>query len=385
MRTDDAADRLDTAEWAYAGRRYKMYSFPEEIQRDLKVLNRPDNWHVFLAWAADVIWIAGMVLGCVLVSPWLYPLAVVIIGARQRGIAGILHDCAHGIGISDRRLQMMAGTVMSAYPIFQLHYAYKVSHVYTHHPKLGNPEEDPDLRFFIEQGVYRKSTRRDYVRRVVLMPLTGRQTYAYLHYLVRNRSRVLSGKATPVPGASTVRRGKRRLDACGFFAFWAVVIALAWSGGWLLGLVLFWIVPYLTTFQIISWYIELSEHTPMIRDSNIDLYMSRNRKGPWWEKLLTGVHGDSYHLEHHLDPRTPFYLRPKAREVRMRDAGYAAVDRQFGGLFTKGAEGQPSAISVIIDYMVESRTIAEGGTSAEPKPPSRVNPSDASPRAKGAK
>jgi len=33
-----------------------------------------------------------------LVSWWFYPLAVLVIGARQRGLSTILHDCAHGAG-----------------------------------------------------------------------------------------------------------------------------------------------------------------------------------------------------------------------------------------------------------------------------------------------
>ncbi|MYX59489.1 dihydrorhizobitoxine desaturase, partial [Streptomyces sp. SID8382] len=80
---------------------------------------------------------------------------------------------AHGVGAADHRVRMLLGTVLTAYPIFQQHYAYKVSHVFTHHPRLGDPDRDPDLRFFIEQGAYRAASPRTYVRRVVLMPLFG--------------------------------------------------------------------------------------------------------------------------------------------------------------------------------------------------------------------
>lgn len=337
--------------WAYTGARYTVYRFPPDVLRDLRELNRPDNWHVAAAWLRDAIWITACVLACVWVSPWLYPVAVLVIGARQRGTSTLLHDCAHGVGIADKRLQMLFGTVLTAYPIFQKHYAYKVSHVLTHHPKLGSPQEDPDLRFFIEQGAYRRGSSGAYVRRVVLMPLLGSQTWAYIRYLFRNRYHVITGvKERPAP-PSPVQQRKQQLDRFAFYAFWAVVIAAAWSGGWLLGLFLFWVVPYLTSFQILGWYIELSEHTPLVRDTTVDLYMTRNRKSRTWEKLLTGIHNDNYHLEHHLDPRTPFYHLPKARLIRLRDPNYAAVDQAFGGLFTRGPQGQPSAISAIVTSM----------------------------------
>jgi hypothetical protein len=79
--------------------------------------------------------------------------------------------------------------------------------------------------------------------------------------------------------------------------------------------------------------------------------MTRNRKSRTWEKFLTGIHNDNYHLEHHLDPRTPFWNLGKARQVRLADPNYVAVDRQLGGLFTAGPEGQQSAISAIVASM----------------------------------
>jgi fatty acid desaturase len=171
-----------------------MYRFPADVARDLK---------------------AGCVLLCVYGSYWFYPLAVLVIGARQRGLSTILHDCAHGVGISNRKLQMAVGTVLTAYPIFQQHYAYKVSHVYTHHPRLGSPDLDPDLRFFIEQGAYEKAPAPTYIRRVVLMPLLGSQTWAYIRYLIRNRYRVLTGAAEKSTGSASGHSGRRSRECPG--------------------------------------------------------------------------------------------------------------------------------------------------------------------------
>ncbi len=342
---------MSDTEWAYDGKRYRSHRFPGEVRAEMKPLNRSDNWHAGLAWLEDACWIAACVWLCVAVSWWCYPLAALVIGARQRGLSTILHDCAHGVGAADHRVRMLLGTVLTAYPIFQQHYAYKVSHVFTHHPRLGDPDQDPDLRFFIEQGAYRAASPRAYVRRVVLMPLFGTQTWAYLRYLVRNRYRVL--RAGRAQESSPVQPRKRALDRAGFWAFWAVVAGVCWSQGWTTELLLFWFVPYLTSFQILGWYIELSEHTPLVRDSRVDLHMTRNRKSRGWEKFLTGIHNDNYHLEHHLDPRTPFWNLGKARRVRLADPEYAAVDAVLGGLFTRGPQGQPSAVTAIVTSMSE--------------------------------
>src|SRR5271163_3400112 len=95
--------------WAYTGSRYTMHQFPDDVKSDLKKLQKADNWHVLAAWMQDVVWMASCVLLCYYVSYWFYPLAVLIIGARQRGLSTLLHDCAHGVGIANRRLQMAMG------------------------------------------------------------------------------------------------------------------------------------------------------------------------------------------------------------------------------------------------------------------------------------
>jgi fatty acid desaturase len=64
------------------------------------------------------------------------------------------------------------------------------------------------------------------------------------------------------------------------------------------------------------------------------------------------VHNDNYHLDHHLDPRTPFYLLPKAHVIRLADKNYAAVDYDTGGLFTPAQNGAPSALSRILQARV---------------------------------
>lgn len=342
--------------WAHTGKRYQMYRFSPNIGQQIKTVNVSDNWHAMLAWCEDLVWMAICVVVCYELTWWLYPLSVLIIGARQRGLSTILHDCAHGVGVANKRLQMFVGTALTAYPIFQQHYAYKVSHVYTHHPRLGDPHRDPDLQFFIEQKAYTPATRGRYFNRAVVWPAVGSQTVAYLRYLVRNRFKVLKGEQRETKPVSPVSRHKKALDKTGFLVFWLSVVGVCWASHALTPLLLFWVVPYLTAFQILGWYIELSEHTPLVRDHSVDLYMTRNRKSRGVEKFLTGIHNDHFHLDHHLDPRTPFWRLPDAHRIRMADPDYAALDAATGGLFTAGPQGQPSAMTVIIDEMTLPKT-----------------------------
>jgi dihydrorhizobitoxine desaturase len=187
----------------------------------------------------------------------------------------------------------------------------------------------------------------------VILPAIGSRTVSFLRYLFRTRFRVQpSGRdGSAADTGAQIPRRKRALDKAGFCLFWASMVLLGSMTGSLLNIALFWIVPYLTSFQLLSWYIELAEHAPLVRDHNVDLYMTRNRKSQGLEKFLTSIHNDNYHWDHHLDPRTPCWNLPKAHEIRMRDENFAALDHATGGLLTKGPEGQPSAISVIVNTL----------------------------------
>lgn len=341
----NVADATRAADFPARNGRFQRHRYAADVEADLRALMVSDNWHGLLAWCEDVAVIAGCVAACLVVSAWLYPLAALVIGARQRGLSTILHDSAHGVVARDHRLNLLLGTVLTAYPIFQQHYSYKASHVLTHHPFLGDPDRDPDLRFFIQQGAYRRGSRRSLVWRLVVLPAIGWRTVAYLRYLVTYRLRNIR---TRTPARTARATASRLADRLAFATFWVAVLAVAaWSHA-LTAVVVWWVVPYLTSFQILGWYIEISEHTPLIEYADLDLYMTRNRKSRGLERFLTGIHNDHYHLDHHLHTKIPFWNLPRANAVRRRDPAYAAVDAATGGLFTRGPDGVPSALARIV-------------------------------------
>ena len=141
----------------------------------------------------------------------------------------------------------------------------------------------------------------------------------------------------------------RRLEYFAFALFWLTAIALFAYFDALLYLALFWVIPYITYFQIIGWYIELTEHCTVISGKENDVFMASNRHSTGLERFLTGIHNDHHHLDHHLNPSTPFWRLPEARRIRLQDPVYADVDRRTGGLFTRGYSGAPSALRQLLD------------------------------------
>jgi fatty acid desaturase len=340
--------------------RHRHHRFSREIERKIRELALLDNWHSLLALASDYGIIAICAAACIEVSWWLYPFAIVIIGARQRGISSILHESSHGLSARSPVLRAILGTVLTAYPIFQTFYAYKVSHVLTHHPQLGRQAYDADLQFFIDEGVFEPQPPRLYFLRMILLPLFGWRTWAYFKYLLKNRLNAADQKhELNIP--SQISRW-RHLEYFAFGAFWIAVVGLAAYFGVISYLVVFWIAPYLTFFQIIGWYIELSEHCTVISGQQDDVFMASNRHSSGLERFLTGIHNDHHHLDHHLNPSTPFWNLPKAREARLQDASYAQVDKRTGGLFSRGYDGAPSAMQQLLD---QNRALYEQAASRQ--------------------
>ncbi|MCA6112493.1 dhydrorhizobitoxine desaturase [Bradyrhizobium cenepequi] len=327
-----------TDAWKLRSSRFETVQFSREINKQLSNL-KPDNVKGAVYIAKDYAVIAACVLATLYVSWWLYPLAVLFIAAHQRGLTTISHDAAHRTLARNTTWNYVLGILFAAYPLFQRHWAYRISHVYLHHPYLGDPEKDPDLKFFLASGVYDVHPPGRYAFNIIWKPILGGATVAYLKYLWQNRFSI-----TDIEDQKTSRSGIL-VDKYGFYLFWIAILIGSYSFGLIHIVILFWIVPYLTTFQVLGWFIEIAEHSPMCETETKNVYLTRNRKGNFLERSIFGLNLDEYHLEHHLSPGIPFWLLHNAQTIRMQDPQYARVASSWGGLFVKGPQGQPSVMA----------------------------------------
>jgi len=312
------------------------HRFDRSVDRAMAPLYRLDNWHGPLAWLEDVAFIA-VGIGLYLLSPWCLPLSALLIGSRQRALATLLHESTHRTLARNRWMNLALGTVLSGWWIFQTWYRYRQTHVLEHHHKLGEEPADPDTRHYVNQGLYdpMRSPFRDGASVIVFwLDLLWQQ----VKFLVRER--MLPSGLSRMGRAAAIEYGL-------FVLFWCCVLFGLWLQGWLLEFLLLWILPYLTVFQMINWLIEVGEHFPLTRLAHSELEMSRNRHGTALELFFTGMHGENWHLVHHLRPGIPYWNLRTAHKIMMTDLAYARVNAQTGGLFTAGPDGAPSILEVV--------------------------------------
>ena len=86
--------------------------------------------------------------------------------------------------------------------------------------------------------------------------------------------------------------------------------------------------------------------------------MSRNRNSHWLERALTGIHGESYHLAHHLWARVPFWKMRELNDILRQDDEYRAHDDRCGGILLS-SNGAPSVVELLRKIKMKPIVTAE--------------------------
>lgn len=146
----EVASKSKTSTEAFKRYKFDAHISKEVMQRTMK--QTTDNWHGVLGVIEDWAFIFLFILvsefvrkldTSLTVKLMIYFLTVLVIGARQRGLADCLHQASHQCLASNKKLNFLLGTVFSGYTVFQSFYGYQASHVRNHHPHLGTLR-DPD-------------------------------------------------------------------------------------------------------------------------------------------------------------------------------------------------------------------------------------------------
>lgn len=317
----------------------KKHTFSEPIRQQLKSLRSLNNYSGLLAVIEDC-GVITLAIGSTLwlwqhtpiIAPIFYVAAVIVIGFRQRALATLLHEAAHKILAQNKQLNYLLGTYLSGYLVFQTFHRYVQSHCREHHGHLGNPNKDPDLKYYGEQGLLDISDRDTFFEKYLIPNIKLHKLFDNIGYLITNRLLMPDFKN---------QSAKYKREYAWFVAYWVVLIGMMLYYGIFTYFLLFWILPYLTAFQITNCLIEVCEHYPLLVHSKKEMYMTRNRNGHWFEQFCTGIHNENYHLIHHLFPIIPFWKLPQAHQILLQDEEYRLLNEYCGGIITRSkADGK---------------------------------------------
>jgi fatty acid desaturase len=267
-----------------------------------------------------------------LVAAWPNPLTVLValfaIGARQLGLAVLMHEAAHRTLLRDRRWNDWVGNWICAYPVWSDLRPYRPYHL-QHHAKTWTAE-DPDLALASPFPITRSSLRRKIWR-----DLSGQTGWKRLRATLRRDLGRSQGRV------------RRNFDA-GIEALGGVVLTNLVLLGLLtlLGhpaLYLLWVAAWLTTYSLVMRIRSIAEHG-MVPDPGDDLGNTRTTLARLWERVFIAPNRVNYHLEHHLLMTVPHYNLPRMHRLLRRrgvlDA--ACVTRGYGEIL-RLASARPEA------------------------------------------
>ncbi|GAN00171.1 fatty acid desaturase [alpha proteobacterium U9-1i] len=283
---------------------------PAVARIDPKTVFTPDEWArlsahstwrglALVAGAWTLIFGAGAMF-VVWPNPLTYVLAVMLIGAKQLGLAILMHDAAHGALHKDAKVNDWMGEWLCAAPVGGRLESYRAYHL-KHHLFTEQPE-DPDLALSAPFPISRKSLWRKIVR-----DLTG-QTF------LKQRAAQLFGgrKDGEVVNAGTTH----------FLMVNALLLAALIAAGYWWAYPALWIVPMATWLPLVTRLRNIAEHACV--DTREDPFShARTTKANAIERLFIAPFYVHYHAEHHVFMHVPCYNLPLAHRLLM-EKGYGA-------------------------------------------------------------
>ncbi len=274
-------------------------------------------------------------------NPLTIVVALFIIGARQLGMAIMMHEAAHRILFDSRRLNDWVGNWLCAFPVWGDLRPYRAYHL-QHHAKTGTAE-DPDLGLAAPFPVTRASMRRKIWRD--LSGQTGRKR----------------AKATFKRDLGMSRGRVARKDGAGVSALHGVIttnvalLALLTLLGHPLLYVL-WPVAWLTTYSLAMRIRSIAEHG-MVPDNSDELRNTRTTLANWFERLFVAPNRVNYHLEHHLLMTVPLHNLPRFHRL-LRERGIlqrACVTRGYVEVLRLASSRPEGATAPLHDASVTER------------------------------
>jgi fatty acid desaturase len=303
----------------------------DEIQDLLAV----ESWRGLVSVATNWAIIAAAFAG---VAVWPHPLTAVaalfLIGARQLGLAVLMHEASHRTLLRDKRWNDAVGNWLCAYPVWSDLHAYRPYHL-QHHAKTWT-KDDPDIGLVLPFPITPASLRRKVWRD--LSGQTGRKFVrgAWKRSIARWRAGDEDGRRAFV----------------GFLATNGVLFALLAALGHPL-LYLLWVGAWLTTNTLVTRIRSIAEHA-MVPDPSDPLRNTRTTLVNGWERLLLAPNRVNYHLEHHLLMTVPHYKLPRLH--RMLDArgllDGALVTRGYRAVLERAASKREAGAASTADSTV---------------------------------
>jgi fatty acid desaturase len=238
-------------------------------------------------------------------NPITWALAVMIVGARQLGLAIAMHEAAHGGLSQNQKLNDFVGHWLCGMPVGAPLGLYRPYHL--QHHRNTQQHDDPDLGLAAHFPITSDSLRRKMVR-----DITG-QTF------FKQRLQPLFAFAT----GGWRKAGPSRDAMIGYLMSNLALLGVfaLFGQGW--AFVTIWLFAQATWYPLVTRIRNIGEHACVTDDPANPWKLARTTYANWLERLLIAPYWVHFHGEHHLWMHIPCYRLERAHSL-LREKGLTA-------------------------------------------------------------
>ena len=278
----------------------KTYLTTDEIRPLAERSDWMGAWLILHCWGTIALAVAVFAW---LPNPVTFVLAVMIIGSRQLGLAILMHEAAHNALFKTRAINEFVGEWLCGRPILAELAAYRHYHL-THH-RFTQTDKDPDLSLSSKFPTTHASLKRKFIR-----DLTGQTGVKQLAGQIAMSFR-LAGDDEAIEAANSdfAQAFKARDLWKSLPVFLGIMVVFSLIGDWWWGLA-FWLLPFLTWFQLVLRVRNIAEHGATEQSENPLQNVRTTQAGPI-ARALVAPYWVNYHLEHHMVMHVPCWKLKK--------------------------------------------------------------------------
>jgi fatty acid desaturase len=230
-------------------------------------------------------------------NPITWAVAVMVVGARQLGLAILMHEAAHGGLAKSQQVNDFVGHWLCGAAIGAPLNLYRPYHL-THH-RNTQQEDDPDLGLAVHFPITKDSLHRKMIR-----DITGQTFYKQRILGLLKFARDGWKVAGPARDATLAYLGA---NAAVFFVFAA--FGQAWA------FLTIWVVAQSTWYPLVTRIRNIGEHACATPDASNPWRLARTTHANWLERLLIAPYWVHFHAEHHLWMHIPCYRLEAAHNM----------------------------------------------------------------------
>lgn len=297
--------------------------FRKLVQLDLSGFERNHDGPSIVAITGDWLIVGSCISLTIYSGSWLiYLLSIPVISGRMMALGFLMHEAGHNNLFKNHWLNRWISELLLAWPLFLSMRRYRSIHAQHHrHIKTERDTEAPLSKYKEYQFPQKKTSWYG----MLLLDLSGVHFFYYsFRKLLRKQPPDKHSKRAPGLSASyqTLRTVYYLMLFSGLIYF-----GLWWE------YILFWIIPYVTWFQLVVRLQVCSEHFGLPQSAG---YQTRSLVLNRLEKFFFFPHDKHYHTEHHIYPEVYFARLESLHHHLMKEPQYAAntqVTYGISGLF----------------------------------------------------